>query len=318
MEGTNKVKVRPEELNRLARAAFDCGVAESLELTDGWANSAYKLVLDDGRKAVLKVAPTKNVKQMRYERNMMRAEVDAMRLMREVGGVPVPEVYLFDESETILPASYFIMEHLEGEPYNKARETMTPERRETVERELGVLNRRINEVKGNRFGLFAYETPYDDSWREAFRWLIRGVLEDGREMGVGLPAPYEEFEREIERRLPALDEVKEPRLVHWDLWAGNVFVQGDRITGIIDFERAMWGDPLIEHYFSHFDDTTAFKQGHGWHAEEPGRRIRRSLYDLYLDLILVVECQFRQYTDRDHVEWTANNLAAGWERFRSI
>ena len=47
---------------------------------------------------------------------------------------------------------------------------------------------------------------------------------------------------------PALDEVQSPRLVHWDLWDGNVFVDPAtaQITGISDFERSLWGDPLME------------------------------------------------------------------------
>ena len=44
----------------------------------------------------------------------------------------------------------------------------------------------------------------------------------------------------------ALDEVREPVLTHFDLWEGNVLVEwvggAPRIEGIIDGERAFWGD----------------------------------------------------------------------------
>ncbi|XEC94378.1 phosphotransferase family protein [Paenibacillus tarimensis] len=318
MEGVNKVRINQKDLNRIIRNAFDCDVKTGTELTDGWANAAYSLELSDGRSVVLKVAPPKGVKLMRYERNMMKTEVEIMKHFGASGDVPVPRIHFYDESESILPVPYFIMEKLHGYPYNKASDTMTPEQREKVERRLGELNRRINDVKGSRFGLYAFESPHDGSWREAFRWLIGGVLEDGREAGVVLPAQYEEFEREIDQRLPALDGVSEPSLVHWDLWAGNVFVLGGEITGLIDFERALWGDPLIEHYFSHFGNSTSFEQGYGISTMEEDARIRRCLYDLYLDLILAIECSFRQYEDRNHVEWAARNLAEGWERFRSV
>ena len=318
MEGANKVTINQEDLNRIIRNAFGCEIRNWTELTDGWANSAYSLELSDGKSVVLKVAPSKGIKLMRYERNMMKAEVEIMKHFKASGDVPVPRIHVYDESESIIPVPYFIMEKLQGYPYNKARDTMTPEQRDKVERRLGELNRRINDVKGSRFGLYAYESPHDGSWREAFRWLIGGVLEDGREAGVVLPASYEEFEREIDRRLPALDGVIEPSLVHWDLGAGNVFVLGDEITGLIDFERALWGDPMIEHYFSHFENSTSFEQGYVLLATDEEARIRRSLYDLYLDLILAIECSFRQYEDRNHVEWTESNLAEGWERFRLL
>ncbi|MGW2815569.1 phosphotransferase family protein [Streptomyces sp. NPDC001415] len=57
----------------------------------------------------------------------------------------------------------------------------------------------------------------------------------------------------------ALDEVTEPRLVHFDLWPGNIFAHpGDdtrpvRITGLIDHERAFWGDPAAELVSPAFD-----------------------------------------------------------------
>ena len=42
------------------------------------------------------------------------------------------------------------------------------------------------------------------------------------------------------------DEVKEPSLVHWDMWEGNVFVKEKHVLGIIDWERAMWGEAFMD------------------------------------------------------------------------
>ena len=115
--------------------------------------------------------------------------------------------------------------------------------------------------------------------------------------------------------MPALDEVTEACLVHWDLWDGNIFIHEGQISGIIDFERAFWGEPLIEHYFSHFSQCAAFEEGYGRAVVTETERIRRSLYDLFLDLILVIECAYRQYENQDHVKWTIENFRQGYERF---
>ncbi|MNL88238.1 hypothetical protein D3C87_2178240 [compost metagenome] len=48
---------------------------------------------------------------------------------------------------------------------------------------------------------------------------------------------------------------------------------------------------------------------------EPSQIARRKLYDLYLDLILYVECTYRKYENEDHVKWTYKNLAESLERF---
>jgi len=65
------------------------------------------------------------------------------------------------------------------------------------------------------------------------------------------------LEKRIESRLDALRDVTEPRLLHWDLWDGNVLRKEGRVSGIVDFERAIWGDPLMEFYFGRFHNSKA-------------------------------------------------------------
>ena len=145
--------------------------------------------------------------------------------------------------------------------------------------------------------------------------MMMDLLEDGRRRGVELPASYEEISAEVDIRLPALASVKEPRLVHWDLWNGNVFVQEGHVSGIIDCERALWGDPLQEYYFRHLaDHSEAFLKGYGNRFDSPEQLERRKLYDLYLELIMVIECYYREYEDPNHLRWAYNNLVQGWER----
>jgi aminoglycoside phosphotransferase (APT) family kinase protein len=47
-----------------------------------------------------------------------------------------------------------------------------------------------------------------------------------------------------------LEDVKEASLVDFDLWPGNIYLRRDGnryvIEGIIDFERALWGDCMAE------------------------------------------------------------------------
>jgi len=315
VKGVNKITLDNRQLSEIIDRIFGKTLTETKELTDGWANAAYELTMSDGKKVVLKAAPLPDVKLMRYEKDLMRAEVEVMRRIAELGTVPVPGIYEYDVSRSLVPVEYFVMEFLEGTPYAKLRNGMPPDEKEKVEREVGHYNRLINELKGERFGLYADEASQEESWRTAFGRMMENVLLDGEDEGVELPAAYEEIRRQIDKAMPALDEVSEPRLAHWDLWDGNVFVKDGRVTGIIDFERAMWADPLIEHYFSHFNGSQAFYEGYGRGALSSGESLRRSLYDLYLDLILLIECAYRQYEDRNHVEWARSNAAEGWQRF---
>lgn len=315
MQGIYKTKLEESQLEAAVRAAFGCTLRSSAELGGGWANSAYSLLLDDGRRAVLKARPASEVVLMRCEVESMRTEVEAMRLFEGAKGLTVPRVYAYDASKELLPVEYFIMEYMEGQPLNKVKGELSEEQLDAVYRQLGGINRRINEVKGTGYGYFV--RPTADSWRKAFAEIIYGALADGRDMNVELPIAYSEMERLIEERLDALDEVAEPRLLHWDLWDGNVFVKDGQVCGVTDFERCLWGDPLMEYYFGRFHGSLAFREGYGLLLNEPAQIARRKLYDLYLDLLLYIECAFRKYEDRHHIQWTIDNLAHGLDRFRA-
>ncbi len=68
----------------------------------------------------------------------------------------------------------------------------------------------------------------------------RGVQELGSE--VDAPAVLEAWERS----LAAAPWTAPPVWVHGDLTEGNVLVDGDRLTGVIDFGAAGVGDPAID------------------------------------------------------------------------
>jgi len=47
-----------------------------------------------------------------------------------------------------------------------------------------------------------------------------------------------------------LDEIQTPHLLHGDLWTFNLLVErgvhAPVITGVLDFDRAWWGDPSAD------------------------------------------------------------------------
>jgi hypothetical protein len=55
------------QLDELRRSATGTGCRPEHELTDGWFDAAYRVRLDDGRPAVVKVAPPADVPVLRYE-----------------------------------------------------------------------------------------------------------------------------------------------------------------------------------------------------------------------------------------------------------
>ncbi|RCX22654.1 fructosamine-3-kinase [Fontibacillus phaseoli] len=315
MDNAIKRQLSAEDLDVLVGRAFggEKRIASALELKDGWFNSAYALTFSDGTRSVLKVAPRMEAGMMRYERDVMRAEVDVLHLLKETGSIPVPEVYYYEAEPGGF--EFFFMEFLSGEPYNKAKENLTAEERKVIEAELGRLSRRLNEISGKRFGYYAQEEKQGTDWADVFTDMVAGLLADAKDAQVELPASEVEFRSLLEERRVSLNEVTEPRLVHWDLWDGNLFVKEGRITGLIDCERALWGDPLMEYYFRGLfgDNNSAFLSGYGKESFTDAEKERLQLYDLYLALILRIECMYRQYSDTNHHKWATELLKQCWD-----
>ena len=281
------------------------------ELKDGYFNAAYRLDLADGFRCVLKVAPPAAVRVLRYEYDIMTAEVETMRLVKARTAMPVPEIYHHDRSHAVIDNEYYLMAFLPGGPFHKLKSTLAIEDRRRIEREIGAHLAEMNAITGPAFGYFPSSTPRFDTWRLAFDFMLGGVLADGQDMSVVLPLPYDALLDLVCASYSALDEIETPQLVHWDLWDGNVFVDPStaQITGVIDFERSLWGDPLMEMNFSPLARDTVFSEGYGRPMlATPQQRIRRALYNIYVYLIMVIESYYRLYPTRDQENWIRPKL----------
>ncbi len=123
------------------------------------------------------------------------------------------------------------------------------------------------------------------TWFQAFEVMWTKLLKDVQACGA-----YDADEAAAARDLldchrGAFEHVVEPRLLHMDIWAENILVdEGGHVTGLVDFDRALWGDPEIE--FAVLDycgiSEPAFWEGYGSARDEsPMAQIRRLFYLLY-------------------------------------
>jgi aminoglycoside phosphotransferase (APT) family kinase protein len=308
---------------QMVAAAFggEAAIRRYGDLRDGFFNAAYCIDLADGRRVVLKVAPPPGVQVMRYEHGILRTEVEMLQVVRAKTEAPVPTVYFHDASHAIIDSDYFLMSFVEGEAYNHHRDTFPPRRQAIVEQTIGRYLRQINDITGPFFGYPAMMAPAHQGWRPAFVAMFENLLVDGQERHVTLPVEYEALRARVAAVAPVLDDVQTPHLVHWDLWDGNIFVdpKSGEITGIIDFERALWGDPLMEFQYRTLEISPAFESGYGRSLlESPTAVARRTLYNLYLYLIMIVECAYRNYETDDQERWARQQLAGELERLARL
>jgi aminoglycoside phosphotransferase (APT) family kinase protein len=284
VDSLTKRRLAAHELDALVRRAFGVPLAAHVELTDGMFNTAYRLTTEDGREAVLKVAPPPDVPLLTHERDLMRTEALAFELMA-AHDLPVPEVLLSEDGLLLMTA-------LKGEPWLGARPRLSDAEHAALRRELGTIVRRLHTITGDVFGY--RQGPNAPTWREAFTRMVDAVLADADRFGVELPDVRPAFEANAH----LLDEVTTPVLVHFDLWEANIFLLDGHIEGIIDPERALFGDPLAEiatvALFTELDDD--FKAGYGKDTFTDAEQTRIALYRAYLCLVMIVEGVPRGYS----------------------
>lgn len=97
-------------------------------------------------------------------------------------------------------------------------------------------------MTGPRFGYSGARTQ-GTGWRETYLAMVDGLLADAVRWQVPLPAGVREV---IGAASGVLDEVRRPALLHYDLWDGNVLGGPAGLSGVVDGERWLWGDPLVD------------------------------------------------------------------------
>jgi aminoglycoside phosphotransferase (APT) family kinase protein len=307
--GITKVGLAPDELSRIVREAF--GTSTRIAAThmpgNGMYNAAYLLDLDGSgpRRAFLKVAPPDSIVPLTYERGLMQAEIAVLEAAAPLAHVP--KLLAADLTRRHIDRDYLFMEALDGEPLSNLRETLTQPDVVRLREQIGRIAGAVGSVIGNTFGYPGNPALQAATWPDAFRRIVAAIFTDARRFEAALPLPADELEAQFNSAMTALlTDIDTPRLVHYDLWDGNVLVRRDAggwtVSGIIDWERAFYGDPLAEIvsllFFRDDQQFAAVMQGFAATSglpaqlDEPKTR-RLALYKAYLWMIMIVEAKPR-------------------------
>jgi len=324
MESLTKNKQTNDNLTKMITAAFGeqvqigDGVADVKikELKEGFFNVAYDIKLSN-KSVILKIAPPVASNIMSYENNMMEAEVKTMQMVKEKTSVPVPAILYYDNTHTICAADYFFMEKLDGNNFFLEKDKMPFIDQESILEEIGRYNDEMNQITGKSYGYFSQMEKHGSNWEDVFANMIETVLQDGERIKIDIGTSYEEVRMIVEKAKGELKDLTSPKLVHWDLWEGNVFVKDGKITGIIDFERSLWGDPLMEYYFRAHSTNESFTRGYGEDLRKKYPK-KAYLYDIYLYLIMTIETKYRCYPDDGQYNFASAELRTAMEHLKKL
>lgn len=303
MNSITKSSIPAETIEKMAVKAFpQTKVKKVTELTEGFFNAAFLIVMENEEEMILKIAPPADVEIMAYEKDIMQAEADAMKLVADKTAVPIPKVLSYDNSHSIIDSDYFFMNKLAGESLSSIQENLTEEEKASIEFQSGKYNVLLNSLTEVGFGYYN-KVQKEKDWFQVFISFLGDIILDAKKINLDIGVDNETLEALLQKHKEYFREVTVPKLVHWDLWAGNIFVKDKKITGLIDFERCIWGDELLEVGFRSHNQNPSFLKGYGKEEFTKAEQVRILWYDLYLFMIASLECDYRKYPDRGMYHW---------------
>ncbi len=303
-------------LTRLVADALrvDAPAVRLVPIPTGKHNRSYYVESAAGSH-VLRVAPPDDAGYLFYEARMMRQEPALHALIRRRLPIPIADVVHYDFSRARLDRDYLIMTALPGIPLSAAT-NLTQARLDRALRQTGECMRQLHSLTAEDClgrPLHGYVGPHhpmspQSTWWEAFRIMWHKLLDDvvacegySPEEGQAMRDLLDYYRRYFDR--PVV-----PRLLHMDVWGQNILVDDSgNVTGLVDFDRALWGDPEIE--FAVLDycgiSEPAFWRGYGAAREtSTAAAVRRQFYLLY---------EVQKYMPIE--VWRRNNRAAA-ERYK--
>lgn len=269
----------------------DPATLQLVPISTGKHNSSFWVIAEPDR-WVLRVAPPDSTGLLFYEHRMMRQEPSLHDLIRLHTTIPVAQVIAADFSRAHLDRDYLLMSALPGIPLSDAAD-LSSDQQQQILHQVGIQLRQLHDLTAphclgmNRYGYLGAHQPMEPqpTWAEAFRVMWNLLLDDVLASGCYTLDDRQFMSNLLDQHITHFDYREPARLLHMDVWSQNILVDSTgNVTGLVDFDRALWGDPEIE--FAVLDycsiSQPAFWQGYGQERDQsPSAQIRQRFYLLY-------------------------------------
>lgn len=298
--------VTKEQLCAMCNTAFTGKtITEVREIAGGFFNNTFVVYTSDG-KFILRVSPHNSIRMSLYERAFMRREYNIQPYFMPMGDF-FPKTVFADFTRRICERDYVVQTFLEGINWEGMKDTLSEEENSRIWYEIGEIAKKLSSITGEQFGPPSPAKQFD-SWSEYLMEYLLGMRNDMSERGY----EYSSVDRFIElfkNYVDILNIVDKPRLIHGDLWEKNILIHKENgkwhVCGILDSERAYWGDEISEWIHTFINVHPAYWEGYGKLFCSEHRELRRILYRGVDHVMAATECRLR---DNNDPSWAMNNL----------
>jgi aminoglycoside phosphotransferase (APT) family kinase protein len=244
----------------------------------------------------------------------MQKEVTVVRLIQDRLSVPAPRILFADDSKRLLGLNFIVMTKLEGSILAGVERTLTSEQLVSAYVQIGRLLREFHRIPMEAFGYIgpngistAHSTNHayltHQFQRKLEQFTDRGGAVELVQRITGYVAAREQLLLACTRAV----------LCHNDLHAGNVLAaiteETVRLTGVLDFEGALAGDPLMDVakalYYLDEEPKRALLQGYGDMEREHWSETL-DLYHLYF--VLELWCWMAEIGKKQALDKLASDL----------
>jgi aminoglycoside phosphotransferase (APT) family kinase protein len=237
------------------------------------------------------------------------------------GTVSVPELLLFDDSKIIVPYDYMICKKIPGKNLEQNWTDLSEQDGNLLAYQAGEILAKIHSIKSNEFGEVSALGPFPrtKNWGEYLRFILNYHLNEAMELKLFSSTVQKKFLDFFEARLKLLDSVTSPQLVHGDFHLGNLLFVDQKITGVLDFEWSLFGDPLfdISNNLRDMDSRwpgsqEAFNKGYGIKDFSDEEINRMKVYTMVksIELCVVAKKFFSEAECNEFVQTTEANYAS--------
>lgn len=209
----------------------------------GNVNSIRVGVLENGKEVIIRCHP-KGVKNGYFYAESLAAKIAFAHK------IPAYHTYGIHELENTSDISYQVIEKLEGNTIQFYLRKH-PEQEESLVYEMGKVMANLHKVKVSGFG------PFDNEQAKKGNLLgihssLKDAMNAGLEENLERLVTYQVISKEIATKMKELFEEndllnsKESVLIHNDFADWNLLTDGKTITGVIDWDECVAGNPIQE------------------------------------------------------------------------